>query len=323
MSDCVPAMVFPWAPGTLSHFHGNAGNRAAPFRMSSYNYITSRIHANVLAIDYRGFGDSKAPGVSPSEEGLVKDAWAAWDWVTSSKQNSNAKLGHAADSGGIGRDVILMGQSMGTGVASRLALELTEAGSPPQAVVLIAPYASLRSLVLDYQLGGIIPVMGPLKRMPGIDSLIDNYLITHFNSTSALHKLYFDTKVATPRPVPHLVLIHATKDDVIPFHHSERLFDALTTAELGSIARRGTSSQVDNLETHEIDGFGKIVHLDLQNTHTPQALSGATDGGEWDGHRERSATVTLIRTHWGGHNTGFSEGVADYVRQLLGWTDRT
>ena len=34
--------------------------------------------ANVLAIDYRGFGDST--GV-PSEEGLVIDARSAFDWV--------------------------------------------------------------------------------------------------------------------------------------------------------------------------------------------------------------------------------------------------
>ncbi|CAD6888548.1 unnamed protein product [Tilletia controversa] len=296
---------------TVIYFHGNAGNRAAPFRTATYAYITSRLHANVVAIDYRGFGDSKAPGVTPSEAGLGRDARAAWDWVVQNTAgDSDADREFAA-----GARIVLMGQSLGTGVASRLALEVTNEGHPPQALVLIAPYASLRSLVLDYRLGGMIPVMGPLKRMPGIDALIDNYLITQFNSTDALSKLYFGTRSKDSRPVPHLVLTHATSDDVIPFRHSEHLFDTLEKAEY---ERRsdGLGQGSHTLQMNDIDGFGRISHLDLENTHTPQARVGGQEGG----HIERSATVNLVRTHWGGHNTGFSEGVADFVRQLVGWT---
>ncbi|KAK0522026.1 hypothetical protein OC834_006435 [Tilletia horrida] len=275
------------------------------------------MHANVVAIDYRGFGDSKSPGVHPSEDGLLLDARAAWDWVVSKNSASSA-------AGEPNSNIILMGQSLGTGVVSQLALTVTQEGQPPQAAVLIAPYASLRSLVLDYRLGGVIPVMGPLRRVPGIDTLIDNFLITQFNSTDALLRLYHghdslevDGHIPSLRTVPHLVVVHATSDDVIPFAHSEFLFDALKSSEQ---SRASSTAKDANIQEHDIDGFGRVIHLDLENTLTPQAQAGGVDGGQWDSHRESSATVNLIRTHWGGHNTGFSEGVADFVRQLVGWT---
>ncbi|KAI9364980.1 Alpha/Beta hydrolase protein [Zopfochytrium polystomum] len=86
------------------YFHGNAGNRAAPRRIDTYRGISERLNANVLAIDYRGFGDSQG---TPTEDGLAKDARAAWDYLT-------IECGVAAD------QIILIGHSLGTGVAARL-----------------------------------------------------------------------------------------------------------------------------------------------------------------------------------------------------------
>ena len=61
-------------------------------------------------IDYRGFGDSTG---TPSEAGLLLDARAAWDYVAS----------HACGTGGkdASKEIILVGQSLGTGVVSALA----------------------------------------------------------------------------------------------------------------------------------------------------------------------------------------------------------
>ncbi|KAF9013358.1 hypothetical protein BDQ17DRAFT_596341 [Cyathus striatus] len=65
---------------TILFFHGNAATRAFSVRVQHYKAFSSRLHANVLAIDYRGFGEST--GI-PSEKGLVTDARAAWDWLIS------------------------------------------------------------------------------------------------------------------------------------------------------------------------------------------------------------------------------------------------
>ncbi|TYJ55230.1 hypothetical protein B9479_004060 [Cryptococcus floricola] len=91
---------------TIIYFHGNAGNRAASHRVRSYSSFSNSLDCNVLAIDYRGYGDSTG---SPSEQGVLEDARAAFDYVTSFTGIENAE-----------EKVILVGQSLGTGVVSGL-----------------------------------------------------------------------------------------------------------------------------------------------------------------------------------------------------------
>lgn len=96
---------------TILLLHGNAASRAVKFRVEICLAYATHFDANVLAIDYRGFGDST--GV-PSEAGLVVDARAAFDWVVS----KGAKT----------EDVLLVGMSLGTGVAAALGAELADDG---------------------------------------------------------------------------------------------------------------------------------------------------------------------------------------------------
>lgn len=65
-------------------------------------------------IDYRGFGDSTG---TPSETGLLLDARAAWDYVASLVSSHEGVT-----------DVVLVGQSLGTGVVSALAGRLAQEG---------------------------------------------------------------------------------------------------------------------------------------------------------------------------------------------------
>jgi abhydrolase domain-containing protein 12 len=96
---------------TVIFFHGNAANRAAPYRVSLYSSLSTRLAVNVLAIDYRGFGDSTG---SPSEAGLLKDGRAAWDWL----------IGHGAKADSI----VIMGHSLGTSVSALLGEQLASEG---------------------------------------------------------------------------------------------------------------------------------------------------------------------------------------------------
>ncbi|KAG6832021.1 hypothetical protein H0H92_006057 [Tricholoma furcatifolium] len=106
---------------TILFFHGNAATRAFKARVLHYEAYSSRLGANVLAIDYRGFADSTG---TPSETGLVTDAHAAWDWLL--------QLGTKED------DILIVGHSLGTGVASQLAAQLSEEGFKPRGVVLLS-----------------------------------------------------------------------------------------------------------------------------------------------------------------------------------------
>lgn len=115
------AWYLPAAPGhpTLLYFHGNGGslaNRAARLRRFAAEGW------GVLMPEYRGYGGN--PG-QPGEEGFALDARAAMAFL---------------DAQGVARPAIY-GESIGTGVAVRLA-----AAQPVAGLVLESPYSSVTDL---------------------------------------------------------------------------------------------------------------------------------------------------------------------------------
>lgn len=100
-------------------FNGNAGNRA--FRAPLADALA---HANlaVLLFDYRGFGGNSG---SPAESGLRNDARAARDYVLSRGDVDRRRL-------------VYFGESLGTAVATELAVEY-----PPAALILRSPFTSM------------------------------------------------------------------------------------------------------------------------------------------------------------------------------------
>lgn len=110
-----------WIPcrsprATLLYCHGNASNRSADAQWAPF---FARHRMNVLLWDYRGYGGSEG---TPSEEGLRRDARAAFD---------------AAAESAPGLPVIVCGHSLGAAVAARLALDRPVAG-----LILDSPFAS-------------------------------------------------------------------------------------------------------------------------------------------------------------------------------------
>jgi hypothetical protein len=108
----------PQAKFTFLAFHGNASNIAN--RAPTYEFLRS-IPANVLALEYRGYGHSAG---TPSESGINRDAEAAYEFLVTSK-SVNPKT------------IVSFGQSLGTTVASYIAAHRPLAG-----VVLEAPFPS-------------------------------------------------------------------------------------------------------------------------------------------------------------------------------------
>lgn len=127
--ESLPTMHIPIAVQkcpTILFFHGNAATRAFSARVQHYTAFSSRLGANVLAIDYRGFADSTG---TPSEEGLIRDARAAWDWLM--------RKGVDPD------EVLIVGHSLGTGVSAGLAKELARDGIAPRGLVLLSVSRSI------------------------------------------------------------------------------------------------------------------------------------------------------------------------------------
>jgi len=116
--------LFSWyAPApegrpTLVFFHGNAGNLASrAFKAKAF----MRAGVGVMLVEYRGYGGN--PG-KPTEQGLYMDARAALKFLE--------RRGVSP------QDIILYGESLGSGVAVQMASEVKVAG-----LVLETPYTSM------------------------------------------------------------------------------------------------------------------------------------------------------------------------------------
>jgi fermentation-respiration switch protein FrsA (DUF1100 family) len=115
------------APGearlTILFAHGNAGNIG--HRLDRALLLQTKLGANVLLFDYRGYGRSEG---SPDEEGTYRDARAAHRWLLETKRAP-------ADS------LVLFGESLGSAVALDLAVS-----RPCRALVLESPFASVPAM---------------------------------------------------------------------------------------------------------------------------------------------------------------------------------
>ena len=103
---------------TIVYFHGNAGTLEN--RVHKLNHFKD-MDVNFLIIAWRGFSGNKG---KPSEKGLYIDANSAIAWLK--------KLGLAE------KDIILYGESLGTGVATEIAQSNNYAG-----LVLETPFTSM------------------------------------------------------------------------------------------------------------------------------------------------------------------------------------
>lgn len=262
--------------------------RAFSYRTRLYSTLTSRLNANVLAIDYRGFGDSE--GV-PSEQGLYLDARAAWDWLI--------------ESGAKEEDITVVGQSLGTGVSAGLLSELAEEGVSPRGMVLLAPYSSIATLLETYNLGGRLPLLQPLQKFKFAFPLVMKFLRHRFDTLSVIND------ITCP-----ITIIHAADDWDIPVAHAKALFDSLLESLLptypfdpqdvltGKVPHEDFMQAIENrnarrgevVATKEINGLGSVSTFSRE---------------------DKLGNVTFLETTWGEHNgIGNIEGVID----VIGWS---
>lgn len=91
---------------TVLFCHGNGGNIS--HRLETAHLLT-RLGANVLLIDYRGYGRSDG---APSEENIYEDATAAYHWLI---ENESV----------VPEDIVLFGRSLGGAVVIDLATRVS------------------------------------------------------------------------------------------------------------------------------------------------------------------------------------------------------
>ena len=163
---------------TFVYFQGNAGTiQGRGFKARA---MIDR-GFGILLVGYRGYGGN--PG-HPSEVGLIEDGRAAMRFLE--------EKGVAAG------NMVLYGESLGSGVAVALAAE-AEDGDGPGAVILEAPYTSITEIAA--------------KRY-------------RFAPVNKLIKDRFDSLARIPHIRAPLLVLHGEEDRLIDASHGQRLVDA-------------------------------------------------------------------------------------------------
>jgi pimeloyl-ACP methyl ester carboxylesterase len=101
-----------------------------------------------------------------------------------------------------GKRIVVSGQSLGTALAAGLSAELSEAGCTPDLTILVSPYSSMKALADELY--------------PWVPSRVLRY---------PLHTKDNATRVKGP-----VLLVHGDKDELIGFHHSEAIRQALPSS---------------------------------------------------------------------------------------------
>lgn len=160
---------------TVLFSHGNAGNL-----LHRFGKIEKMCKAgfDVFIYDYRGYGRSEG---SPTVAGAISDGKTALQWLLDDKKTNS-------------EDIVLYGESLGTGVAAEL---LRESGLRFAAVVHESGFASLSAMA-----GRRIPLVG-------------SFILKRDMPTSETIKNYHG----------RLLVIHSRKDGVIPYSDSELIYN--------------------------------------------------------------------------------------------------
>ena len=157
---------------TLLFFHGNAGDLRN--RIYKLNLIKN-FDINFLIVAYRGFSGNKG---SPTEKGLYQDARDALDWLN--KQGIKDK------------QIIIYGESLGTGVSAEVAQNRDFAG-----IILESPFTSMVDAGKHYYF--YLPVSLLLK---------DRY--------ETIKKL---KNIKIP-----ILVMHGKNDKIVPFQMGKKVF---------------------------------------------------------------------------------------------------
>jgi fermentation-respiration switch protein FrsA (DUF1100 family) len=158
---------------TILYLHGNAGSLEN--RIHKINHFEN-ININFLLLAWRGFSGNKG---KPTEEGLYKDAKAAIKWLK--------------EKGTKDQNIIIYGESLGTGIATEIAQNKNYAG-----VILESPFTSM--IEAGSSKYPIFPIKILLK-----DKYESNKKIKNIKSP--------------------ILIMHGEEDKIVPFSMGKKLYE--------------------------------------------------------------------------------------------------
>ena len=158
---------------TILFLHGNAGNLEN--RIHKINHFKD-MEVNFLIISWRGFSGNKG---KPTEQGLYEDANSAIRWLKTKGLDE--------------KNIIIYGESLGTGVATEIAQHKNFAG-----IILESPFTSM------------------------IDAAKNKY--PFFPVKLLLKDKYENSKKIKNINIP-ILIIHGEKDSIVPFYMGKKIYE--------------------------------------------------------------------------------------------------
>lgn len=181
------------ASSIVLYLHGNTGSRGAAHRIELYKMLRDLGH-HVIALDYRSYGDSSP--VSPTERGVVSDAIAVYNYITSVSKNP----------------VFLWGHSLGTGVSTHMLAKLQKMNIfGPRLLVLESPFNNIREEVRAH------PFARLFKRLPWFNYTVADPM--HDN------ELRFESDKHISEFRQPVLILHAEDDLVVPFKLGYKVYN--------------------------------------------------------------------------------------------------
>lgn len=283
---------------------------AQGWRTDTYRNLALQPNTHVVTIDYRGFGHSTG---SPTEAGLIADGTALVNWVLHTAKIPPERI-------------TILGQSLGTAVSSAIALNFADPSneliprsdngllpllSSPHdiatpttfaGVILVAPFYSLPSLLLTYRLGGLVPLLLPLRPFPWLGNALTSRMIDTWPSAKRLSAYY-----------------HAFSSQPKLLHHKDDDFSgdgSSTTRETGTlqIIHAKTDMDISYVQTERIceEVFGEGQEcvagddgllLNVKEAEKPRVRVQIVEhGGELPKHQHKRALRHVADNRDPGHN---------------------
>ncbi|MGH8621447.1 MAG: alpha/beta hydrolase [Burkholderiales bacterium] len=198
-----------WVPaedarGSVLFFHGNAGNIS---HRIDYLQMFHRLRYSTLIVDYRGYGKSTG---SPSEAGTYLDAEAAWEHLL------RARMARP-------RDIVIAGESLGAAIATRLAAEksLTPAPLPSGEGRLEIPFPRMGE---GHGMGDAPRAVLLFSTFTSVTDL--GAQVYWFLPVRLLSRIGYDNVANLKRIRAPVFIAHSRDDDIVPYVHGRKLFEA-------------------------------------------------------------------------------------------------